>query len=193
MHSFLGQAPFQSARLFAETPPGVVMGLAWTSMGGATLFVEAQGRILSLYHTDDERNELSDEEDSDTEQQRNQNRDKDGSRGNVKSSIKRCHHSTNRPGQFRVTGQLGGVMNESCQIAMSFAKYFVSEFDSNNRYLDEVSNQPREIPFSNQQYMLPFLPQAQIHLHVPEGATPKDGPSAGITMATSLISLALNE
>ncbi|KAI0489731.1 lon protease [Xylaria cf. heliscus] len=77
-----------------------------------------------------------------------------------------------RPGGragLEITGNLKTVMKESSTIAYSFAKaYMVNEF-SNNHFFDN----------------------AKIHLHVPEGAVQKDGPSAGVTMATSLLSLAL--
>lgn len=68
------------------------------------------------------------------------------------------------------TGQLGSTMKESSNIAYSFARMFVGKNFPENR----------------------FFERARIHLHCPEGAIPKDGPSAGITMATSLLSLALN-
>jgi ATP-dependent Lon protease len=101
---------------------GIVTGLAWTAMGGATLPVEAtlvnlQGRNLKL------------------------------------------------------TGQLGDVMRESAELAYSF-------ICGNLKLLGADAH---------------FFDQASIHLHVPEGATPKDGPSAGITMASALLSLALNK
>ncbi len=68
---------------------------------------------------------------------------------------------------FKLTGQLGDVMSESANIAYSYIKKLAHQFDINNDYFDKHS----------------------IHLHVPAGATPKDGPSAGITMATSILSL----
>ncbi|KAF8944146.1 ATP-dependent Lon protease pim1 [Haplosporangium bisporale] len=74
-----------------------------------------------------------------------------------------------RPNFLR-TGQMGDVMKESTSIAYTFAKNLVGRRFPENR----------------------FFNKAAIHLHVPEGATPKDGPSAGITMTTSLLSLALN-
>merc|ERR1719401_1035560 len=61
-------------------------------------------------------------------------------------------------------------MTESCSISMTYAQLFVRELDRKNNFLDE----------------------ANIHLNVPEGAVPKDGPSAGVTMTTSLVSLALD-
>ena len=101
---------------------GVVTGLAWTAMGGATLPIEA----LIV------------------------NDEKAG---------------------FKLTGNLGDVMKESASIAYSFVTASLSEYKFKQDLRDK----------------------AFIHLHVPEGATPKDGPSAGVTMATALLSLALNK
>ncbi len=100
---------------------GVVTGLAWTAMGGATLNVEA-----TRVHR--------------------------GRRG------------------FRLTGQLGEVMQESANIAYSHVSSRLAEFGAPADYFEDSS----------------------IHLHVPEGATPKDGPSAGVTMAVALLGLALD-
>ena len=71
---------------------------------------------------------------------------------------------------FTLTGNMGSVMKESAEIAYSFAKAFLERVAPDNKFFDGAS----------------------VHLHVPEGATPKDGPSAGITMASSLVSLATN-
>ncbi|MGM0592918.1 MAG: endopeptidase La [Pseudomonadota bacterium] len=101
---------------------GVVTGLAWTAMGGATLSIEA-------------------------------------------TQV----HSKNRG--FKLTGKLGEVMRESAEIAYSYVSSHLKQFDGDPAFFDE----------------------AFVHLHVPEGATPKDGPSAGITMATALLSLARNQ
>jgi ATP-dependent Lon protease len=98
------------------------MGLAWTSMGGATLYVE---------------------------------------------SVRFPADKT----EMKLTGQAGDVMKESSQIAWS---YLQSTFD---KYA------PGQ----------PFFEKSQIHIHIPEGATPKDGPSAGVTMLTSLVSLLRNQ
>ncbi|MBI5329361.1 MAG: endopeptidase La [Betaproteobacteria bacterium] len=101
---------------------GVVTGLAWTALGGATLTIEA-------------------------------------------TKV----HTLNRG--FKLTGKLGEVMKESAEIAHSYISSHLKPFKADAKFFDE----------------------AFVHLHVPEGATPKDGPSAGITMATALLSLARNE
>lgn len=69
---------------------------------------------------------------------------------------------------FKLTGQMGKVMQESASIAYSYVRKIAGEFGVENSFFE-----------SN-----------MIHLHIPAGATPKDGPSAGITMATALLSLA---
>ncbi len=71
---------------------------------------------------------------------------------------------------LKVTGQVGKVMQESAEIAYSYITAHLGRFGA-----------PAD-----------FFDSAYVHLHVPEGAVPKDGPSAGITMATALLSLALN-
>ncbi|MGE0859145.1 MAG: endopeptidase La [Gammaproteobacteria bacterium] len=115
---------YLGAPLFKKQEPlrgvGIVTGLAWTALGGATLDVEA-----TLVHTK--------------------------------------HRG------FKLTGQLGEVMKESAEIAYSYVASHLAEHGATSSFFDE----------------------AFVHLHVPEGATPKDGPSAGITMATALLSLAL--
>ena len=125
LKDFVGPPIFTADRLYDVTPPGVAMGLAWTSMGGAALYIET---ILE--------NALS---------------------------------YSSRPGLER-TGNLKAVMKESTSIAYSFAKGFMAKKFPENK----------------------FFEKARIHLHCPEGAVQKDGPSAGITMATSLMSLGLD-
>uniref|UniRef100_A0A364L2K5 Lon protease homolog, mitochondrial n=1 Tax=Talaromyces amestolkiae TaxID=1196081 RepID=A0A364L2K5_TALAM len=125
LKDYVGPPVFTSDRLYDVFPPGVTMGLAWTSMGGAALYVES---ILENALTYD-----------------------------------------SRPG-FETTGNLMNVMKESTQIAYSFAKSVMAQEFPENR----------------------FFEKARVHLHCPEGAVQKDGPSAGITMSTSLLSLALN-
>ena len=120
VQEFLGKPVFGRERPFAGK--GVVTGLAWTAMGGATLNIEAT-----------------------------------------------LVHSANRG--FRYTGQLGEVMRESAEIAYSYIAAHLKAFGGDPAFFDE----------------------AFVHLHVPEGATPKDGPSAGVTMASALLSLARGE
>lgn len=69
-------------------------------------------------------------------------------------------------GNLSITGNLGNVMKESATIAMQYIKSNAEEFGINPERLENYN----------------------VHIHVPEGATPKDGPSAGITMLTSLVS-----
>ena len=69
---------------------------------------------------------------------------------------------------LKLTGQLGEVMRESAEIAYSYVLSNAQSFGVKPAYFEN----------------------AFIHLHVPAGATPKDGPSAGITMATAILSLA---
>jgi ATP-dependent Lon protease len=69
-------------------------------------------------------------------------------------------------GQLTLTGQLGDIMQESVQAALSFARSHAKEYNIKPSVFESLD----------------------IHLHVPEGAIPKDGPSAGVTMATALIS-----
>ncbi len=122
IEEFLGKPVFPEEELYSKDLPGVTLGLAWTSMGGATLYIEARG-ILSR-----------------------------------------------SPG-IKHTGQLGKVMEESAIIAYSYVRGLLSRMSPDNDYFDRNF----------------------IHLHVPAGATPKDGPSAGITMALALFSLAANK
>merc|ERR1711966_41725 len=129
LHHYVGKPLFTSDRLYEKDPlpHGIVMGLAWTSMGGSALYIETQGIQRGL--------------------------DREGQpRGG---------------GKLKVTGQLGDVMKESTQIAYTVARARLAEIAPENSFFDVTD----------------------IHVHVPEGATPKDGPSAGITMLTSLASV----
>ena len=69
-------------------------------------------------------------------------------------------------GEFQLTGQLGDVMKESAQTGISYIRSVGGQYD---------------IPAE-------FFQKNDIHIHIPEGAVPKDGPSAGITMATAMLS-----
>jgi len=118
LKEYLGNPKFTSDRFYKRTPVGVCTGLAWTSMGGATLYIEA-----------------------------------------IKVSSEKT--------DMKLTGQAGDVMKESSQIAWSYLH----------------SALPKYAPGYT------FFEKCQVHIHIPEGATPKDGPSAGITMVTALLSL----
>jgi ATP-dependent Lon protease len=122
LEKFLGKPIFTTEELYSKDKPGVSLGLAWTSMGGTTMYVEASA---------------------------------------VKS----------KQSGFKQTGQLGKVMEESSEIAYSFIRSKLCEQDNMAQYFKDNF----------------------IHLHVPAGATPKDGPSAGITMALAIHSLATNK
>lgn len=122
LEDFLGKPRFMDESLYDKSIPGVVMGLAWTSMGGATLYVEA-----SLVP------------------------------------------SKNRG--FKQTGQLGNVMKESSEIAYTYINSRVEEYKIDKDLFNNTF----------------------VHMHVPAGATPKDGPSAGITMAMAIYSLVKNK
>ncbi|KAJ8526478.1 hypothetical protein K7X08_028955 [Anisodus acutangulus] len=121
---YVGKPVFHAERIYDQTPVGVVMGLAWTSMGGSTLYIET-----SLVEQGDGK------------------------------------------GALNVTGQLGDVMKESAQIAHTVARIILQDKEPDNQ----------------------FFANSKLHLHVPAGATPKDGPSAGCTMITALLSLAMKK
>jgi ATP-dependent Lon protease len=122
LKELLGKRVFSEEQAFKKPRIGVVTGLAYTSMGGTTLHIEA------------------------------------------------IPIPTGQAG-FKQTGQLGQVMVESTEIAYSYVRSLMRD----NKEGAE------------------FFKQNLIHLHVPAGATPKDGPSAGITMACSLYSLVMNK
>ena len=118
LKEYLGKPLFYEDQYKKIVKPGMAIGLAWTSLGGAILTVEAVS-----------------------------NPGKEG---------------------FKLTGQMGDVMQESANIAYTYVRHIASGFNIGPDY------------FSNN----------MVHLHIPAGATPKDGPSAGITMASTLLSLA---
>ena len=118
VRNILGAEPFKYGQHDGENSLGQVNGLAWTSVGGELLQIEAavtagKGRVIK-------------------------------------------------------TGSLGDVMQESIQAALTVAKNIAKDKKIESEFFDKHD----------------------IHIHVPEGATPKDGPSAGITMCTAITSLA---
>ena len=121
IRNILGSEPYKFGQFDEENQKGQVNGLAWTSVGGELLKIEAaliagKGRIIK-------------------------------------------------------TGSLGDVMQESIQAALTVAK--------------NIANK--------QKVKKDFFETHDLHIHVPEGATPKDGPSAGITMCTAIASVVLSK
>jgi ATP-dependent Lon protease len=91
----------------------------------------------------------------------------------------KANYSEKTTGQYNFTGNVGKVMGESCSIGLTYSKYFV------NTYLHKF--------LSGEKLIKNFFDENHIHIHFTEGAIAKDGPSAGVTIATALISLALNK
>jgi ATP-dependent Lon protease len=117
LREFLGAPKFTSEVAERTEETGVATGLAWTSVGGEILFIEATRMFGS--------------------------------------------------GKLQLTGQLGDVMKESAQAALSFVRTNAEKYG--------ISKD--------------FLEKSDVHIHIPAGAMPKDGPSAGVTMFTALVSM----
>ena len=117
LREFLGATKYTSEVAERTEETGVATGLAWTSVGGEILFIEA----TRMFGT----------------------------------------------GKLQLTGQLGDVMKESAHAALSYVRTNAEKYGI-----------PKD-----------FLEKSDIHIHIPAGAMPKDGPSAGITMFTALVSL----
>lgn len=113
---YLGNPPYEWEKESLKDQIGIVHGLAWTSVGGATLKIEVN-----------------------------------------------CMPGK---GRIQVTGSLGDVMKESSQAAISYIRSQSRKFHIKQDYFEKHD----------------------IHIHIPEGAVPKDGPSAGITMTTAVLS-----
>lgn len=118
LEKYLGKPVFDESEIKVASVPGTAIGLAWTSMGGDTLLLEAT--------------------------------------------------SFSGKGGLVLTGQMGDVMKESSQIAFNWSR---------KNAVEKKIKKPE------------WFEKNIVHLHIPEGATPKDGPSAGITMAVTFTSL----
>jgi ATP-dependent Lon protease len=107
---------------------------------------------------------------------------------------------------FKLTGQLGEVMGESANLAYSYVKRILQgqieeELKKTKKVSKKIVKKPvlqnvppvTNVPAPNPEEATDFLATHEIHLHLPAGATPKDGPSAGITMALALYSLATHQ
>jgi len=116
LEKYLGKKKYRYDIIEGQSEVGVVTGMAWTQVGGDTLFVET-AKIPGT-------------------------------------------------GKIQLTGQLGDVMQESAQAAITYIRSIADKYE-----LEED-----------------FYKKYDIHVHVPEGAVPKDGPSAGVTMFTSVLS-----
>ncbi|HMN32861.1 MAG TPA: endopeptidase La [Chitinophagaceae bacterium] len=116
VEEILGKPKYTNELYQKSNPPGVAIGLAWTSVGGVILFIES---VLS-----------------------------------------------HGKGNLTLTGNLGNVMKESATTALSYIQAHTKELKIDSQKLEN----------------------SNIHIHVPEGATPKDGPSAGVTMLTTMVS-----
>lgn len=116
LRAFLGPEPYDVTLTEKEDQVGLATGLAWTSVGGDVLFIEAA--------------------------------------------------LTPGKGEVKLTGKLGDVMKESAQAALTFVKANAEELGISEDTIQKTN----------------------VHIHVPEGAVPKDGPSAGVTMTTAIVS-----
>ena len=116
LEELLGKKKYRYDKVEGESEVGVVTGLAWTTVGGDTLFIETS--------------------------------------------------AVQGTGKIQLTGQLGDVMQESAKTGISYVRSVAKKHG-----IDEE-----------------FYKNKDIHIHVPEGAVPKDGPSAGVTMGVAMIS-----
>ena len=219
LEQYIGQRIFLSDRLYEITPPGVVMGLAWTSMGGATLYIESQtikphpldttlpplretlpaslrtanalnyqkepGNEHGNEHGNGPINPLNSSIHSETSLIQTQN-----------ASIASSEPAKPSTGHLTMTGQLGDVMKESIQIAYLNARRWMQRLARSDALYDRLvqnfaAHRTDPGPLPSRSLLFDVLETQDLHMHLPEGATPKDGPSAGCAITTSLLSLAL--
>ena len=96
---------------------------------------------------------------------------------------------------YKLTGQLGDVMGESANLAYSYVKSLLQRElkEAKGKTVRRKTKTSSDKTAEEVKESLDFLANHEVHLHLPAGATPKDGPSAGITMALALYSLAKNK
>ena len=97
---------------------------------------------------------------------------------------------------FKLTGQMGDVMNESASIAYTYVQSLLQEEMSKAMKTKKKTTKkvvPKSTNEKTAEASVDYLANHEVHLHLPAGATPKDGPSAGITMALALYSLSKNK
>ena len=194
LEGYIGKRIFLSDRLYDQTPPGVVMGLAWTSMGGATLYIECQtvkphpldASIAQMMEGD-----VSVSGDSEVEEE---NKEKKEEKKEEKEKEKDKPLSV---GHLTMTGQLGDVMKESIQVAYLNARHWMQKLSySNTLYTNLITSynahRAAHALIPEKDAIFNILETNDVHMHLPEGATPKDGPSAGCAITTCLLSTALN-
>ena len=227
LEQYIGQRIFLSDRLYEVTPPGVVMGLAWTSMGGATLYIESQ--TIRPHPLDTTLPPLRETlpaslrsagatSSNGTSPSSSQNTGQSGQNGQNNASINPPNGSLNsefpliqpqnasliapsepaKPstGHLTMTGQLGDVMKESIQIAYLNARRWMQRLARSDALYDRLvqnfaAHRTDPGPLPSRSLLFDVLETQDLHMHLPEGATPKDGPSAGCAITTSLLSLAL--
>ena len=170
----IGPATFSSDQIYDEASmdqlAGVVVGLAYTPMGGAALYIESAASAPMLNSGGTSLSSAS---------------------GGSGSGGGGGGGGGSGAGSMTVTGSLGDVMKESAVLARSVARRkLISIIDQNKheKNTDDAISVPSKM-HSIDSSRLSFFDSHNIHLHVPAGATPKDGPSAGITMACAMLSL----
>jgi ATP-dependent Lon protease len=163
LSQYVGKPVHSSDRMYETNPVGVATGLGTNSIGGSLLYIECTTADQAITLPEDAVRVPSAASAPTTTPK------KKGAASSAPPAPQRLGR-----GELFCTGQLGDVIKESSSIAYTVAKRLVA------KYTHDLS------PHRS------FFEQHRIHLHMPEGATPKDGPSAGIAMVTALLSLALN-
>ena len=236
LEGYIGKRIFLSDRLYDRTPAGVVMGLAWTSMGGATLYIECQTvkphpLDTSIAQIVSDGSEVSEEEDVGAEKDMKEEKDvgvekdmkeekdvgvekdvtvqqdvkeeeevKEEKKDEKDEKEKEEKEKEKVPvgvGHLTMTGQLGDVMRESIQVAYVNARHWMQKLSYSDALYTSLlasynAHKAASMTVPARDAIFNILETSDIHMHLPEGATPKDGPSAGCAITTCLLSTALN-